>query len=96
MRSNGDYEFGMFVISLYLERNAPEALEALQSLPWVQDGLEMTRNNEEEFNSVLALTGPVATVEAGRFQSGWSRLGSQHTVSELAEQAVGTGRNQSA
>ena len=49
---NGDYELGMFVISLYMERHDPETAAALAALPWVQDGIDMTRGYGGEFSFV--------------------------------------------
>ena len=54
---NGDYELGMFVISLYLGQHDPEAAAALADLPWVQDGIDMTRSYNGEFNIVEDLVG---------------------------------------
>ena len=54
---NGDYELGMFVVSLYLERHDPEAAAALAALPWVGDGIDMTRSYNGEFNIVEDLVG---------------------------------------
>ena len=48
----GDYELGMFVVSLYLGQHDPEAAAALAALPWVQDGIDMTRSYRGEFTFV--------------------------------------------
>ena len=39
-RLSGDYELGMYLVSLRLRRYDPEAADALEALPWVQDGIE--------------------------------------------------------
>ncbi len=77
---NGDYEFGMFIISLYLEEHDPEALAALESLPWIKDGIDSaintTRLGKEEFNDIVRLfhlwerwTIPVAGTDGQRSES---------------------------
>ena len=53
----GDYELGMFVVSLYLGQHDPEAAAALAALPWVQDGIDMTRGYGGEFSFVDDLVG---------------------------------------
>ena len=49
---NGDYDFGMYLVSLYMERHDPETAAALAALPWVQDGIDMTRGYGGEFSFV--------------------------------------------
>ena len=55
IESNGDYEFGMYIISLYLEEHDSEALASLESLPWIEDGIDPTYSRDGEFNAVVDL-----------------------------------------